>query len=141
MTRSRKPLFAALTVFAAAASLTAVVFAANPHFVVGPTITTSGGAATACGKIAGLGNNQTIKVVLSATATTTCRNRGGNIPPGQTETVVGSTTVTSAKNGSVSFCVTTGSAANPCPKSMKPATSFSDFSVRVFDASGNQILP
>jgi hypothetical protein len=121
--------------------LTTLILAAQPHFVVGPTITTGASTVTACGKIAGLGNNQQIKIVLAVTATTTCTNRGGQVPPGLTETLVGSIDATSDKNGTVTFCVTTESATNPCPNPMRPTTSFSDFSIRVFDAAGNQILP
>lgn len=141
MTPSRKSTLVSLTVLLVVAMLTSVILAAQPHFVVGPTITTSKDAVTACGKIAGLGNNKRIEIVLAATATTTCTNRGGNVPPGLTETLVGSVDVTSDKNGTVSFCVTTESATNPCPGPMKPKTSFSDFSIRVYDAAGNQILP
>ena len=122
-------------------SFTAAVLAANAHFVSGPTITAGGRNVTACGKIAGLGNNENVTVVLTATGRTTCTNRGGNVPPGQTETVDGSAQVFSDENGQVSFCVTTRSVSNPCPSSMTPRTTFSDFSVRVYDANGNQILP
>ncbi len=138
---ARKSLVACLTLLVATVGLTAVVFAVNPHFVTGPTITTSAGVATVCGKIAGLGNNQLIRVEFSATATTTCTNKGGNVPPGQTEILTGSGTFRTAKNGSVSFCVSTARATNPCPKPMTPQTTFTDFSVRVFDAAGNQIIP
>lgn len=130
-----------LALAAVAALTTALAFAANPHFVTGPTITTSANTATVCGKLAGLGNNQTIRVVFTAVATTTCTNKGGNVPPGQTETLTGSGRFTSDKNGTVSFCVTTNQASNPCPDGMTPTTSFTSFSVKVFDASGNQILP
>jgi hypothetical protein len=120
---------------------TVLAFAANPHFVTGPTITTGTNTATVCGKLAGLGNNQTVRIVLTAVATTTCTNKGGNVPPGQTETLTGSGTFTSDKNGTVSFCVTTNRASNPCPDGMTPKTNFSSFSVKVFDANGNQIIP
>ncbi len=130
-----------VTLVAVATLTTVLAFAANPHFVTGPTITTSANTATVCGKLAGLGNNQTIKVVFTAVAKTTCTNNGGNVPPGQTQTLTGTGRFTSDKNGAVSFCVTTNQASNPCPDGMKPTTSFSSFSVKVFDANGNQILP
>ncbi len=140
MTPVKMTLLACLAVLTAV-SIQAPVIAAQPHFVVGPTITISNDAATACGKIAGLGNNQTVQIVFAATATTTCTNRGKNVPPGQTETLEGSIDASSDKNGTVSFCVSTESATNPCPSSMTPNTSFSDFSIVVYDAAGNQILP
>ena len=58
MTPVRKVLLAGFTVLAAVAMQTPEILGANPHFVVGPTITTSNVAVTACGKIAGLGDRQ-----------------------------------------------------------------------------------
>ena len=112
----------AVLVAAVAAS---VALAANPHFVQGPDFNASGGALTASGKIAGIGN-QPLTMVLEATAVTTCRNRGGNVPPGQTETVRGDVSNLRPENGQVSFVVTTGQASNPCPDDMRSRTVFED---------------
>jgi hypothetical protein len=128
------------TIIATIGMMAVVALAANPHFVSGPTITSGTNTVTACGKIAGLGNNKQVTIVVEATATTTCQNRGGNTPPGLTETLVGRETITSDKNGNVTFCVTTSKATNPCPDQMKPTTSFTNFTVKVYDAQGNQIL-
>lgn len=111
-------------------ALTAPAAAANPHFVSGPTFTVVGGALRATGSIAGLGNKD-VTIALEATAVTTCTNRGGNVPPGQTETVSGSQTITDVKNGRVNFAVTTGRASNPCPRSMKPTTTFTSATLTV----------
>jgi hypothetical protein len=100
-----------------------VALAANPHFVEGPDFSALGAALRATGKIAGIGN-QPLTVVLEATAVTTCRNRGGNVPPGQTETVEGSVANLRPENGQVRFVVTTGEVSNPCPDDMRPRTTF-----------------
>ncbi len=54
------------------------VFAGSPHFVGAPVFTTSGNTLTATGKIAGLGNEDQVHVVLTADAA--CINGGGNHP-------------------------------------------------------------
>src|SRR5512132_1350827 len=87
--------------------LATVALAANVHFTSGPDFSSSNGALRACGTIAGLGN-QDVTIRLSATATTQCVNKGGNPPPGQRTTVTGSVSNLEPKNGSLSFCVTTG---------------------------------
>jgi hypothetical protein len=56
-----------------------VAFAGSPHFVDDQTsITTSGATITATGKIAGLGDETQVHVVLTADAQ--CINLGGNPP-------------------------------------------------------------
>ena len=104
--------------------------AARVHFVSGPTFTQNGGALTATGKLAGLGNKD-VTIRLTATGTTTCTNRGGNVPPGQTETVTGTVSNLRPENGNVTFRVTTGSVTNPCPKSMTPQTTFTSATLTV----------
>jgi hypothetical protein len=113
--------------------------AANAHFLGSPTITTNNNRTiTVCGTIAGLGN-QDVTVVVAATATTTCTNRGSNVPPGLTQTVSGSISNLHPDNGRVSFCVTTAQAGNPCTDGMRPQTTFSNVSVKVFQG-GNLVL-
>jgi hypothetical protein len=116
---------ALLTVLPAATAL-----AANPHFVRGPDFIQVGGALQATGSIAGLGNED-VTVRLVATGVTTCENRGGNVPPGQTETVSGTQTITDVKNGRVNFLVTTASVSNPCPDRMTPSTTFTSATLTV----------
>ena len=113
-----------------AMAVVAPAVAARVHFVTGPTFTTSGGALTASGKLAGLGNKD-VTIVLRATGVTTCTNRGGNVPPGQTETVSGTVSNLRPENGNVVFTVTTGSVSNPCPKSMTPTTRFTSATLTV----------
>ena len=90
------------------ASITApaLALAANPHFLVGPTITDDGDGFTATGTLAGLGNKDvTIELAATATVTTTCTNPAGNIAPGQTKetTVSQEQTLSPTKNGSLTF--------------------------------------
>ncbi len=40
--------------------------AANPHFLSGPSVTTSGGSLTVSGKIAGLGNQVVLKQSITS---------------------------------------------------------------------------
>ena len=115
----------------------AAVVAANPHFVSGPTFSASGGALAAAGKIAGLGNRD-VTIVLDATGVTTCRNRGGNVPPGQTETVSGQVSNLHPDNGQVSFTVMTASVSNPCPDRMAPNTMFTSATLTV--VQGGQVV-
>jgi len=135
---NKRPMLAALVGTMIAAS---VALAANAHFVTGPNITTTNTGVTACGKIAGLGNAQEITVVLEADVTTTCTNRGNNIPSGLTQTVEGEGDFTADKNGNVTFCVTTERPENPCPDGMRPQNTFSNISITVFDSRGRQLLP
>lgn len=99
------PLMVALIVAGAS-----IVLAASPHFVGAPTITDLGAVLRATGKIAGLGAGD-VTIVLDAVgvASVQCRNPGGNVAPGQDTTVAagGSVTLPSAKNGNVTFSVTT----------------------------------
>ena len=85
--------------------------AQNIHFIGSPSISDNGNTLSFCAKLAGLGNNQMVTVVLStvATITTQCSNPAGNIAPGQTKTATlsKSGTFMSDKNGSVTFCLTT----------------------------------
>ena len=113
-----------------ALALVAPVAAANPHFVSGPTFTTNGGRLTVSGKLAGLGNKD-VTIIVEATGVTTCTNRGGNVPPGQTETVSGRISNLRPENGNVVFSVTTASVSNPCPKSMTPTTRFTSAKITV----------
>lgn len=110
---------------------TAVAFAANVHFINGPTTTVSNNTVRVCGTLAGLGN-QDVTVTLSGTATVTCTNKGDNVPPGQTQAVSGSVSNLEVKNGSVTFCVTTNRISNPCPDGMRPAATFSNLVLTVY---------
>jgi hypothetical protein len=107
----------------AVAVTTPFALAANPHFVDGPDFSVRGSALTASGKIAGVGHRN-LDVILEAIAVTTCRNRGNNVPPGQTDVVRGAEQNLEPKNGQVTFRVTTGEVQNPCPDDMRPQTTF-----------------
>lgn len=107
--------------FLGVALLVAPAVAQSPHFVRGPNYEDLGTQLQATGSVAGLGN-ENIDVILTAvgTATVTCTNPGGNVAPGQTQTITatGEATNLEVKNGRVNFTVTTATpevSADACP--------------------------
>jgi hypothetical protein len=114
--------------------------AQNVHFIGSPTITDNGFTLSFCGKLTGLGNNESVNVTLNTTATTIteCTNPGGSVAPGQTKTgtVTTSGVFTSDKNGTVTFCLTTDTPSpGKCPNGKWTGTvtdvSFANSSVSV----------
>ena len=117
--------FSLLVAAAAAVALLVptTAFAANVHFVKGPTFTDNGTTLTTTGKLAGIGNEDlTITVSVTGIATKiTCTNPGGNQAPGQNKpgvTASGTQTITrdEVKNGTVRINVTTLEPAQLTPK-------------------------
>jgi hypothetical protein len=97
----------------AAMAFASTAVAQNPHFIRAASGLTNSGALTATFKIAGLGDNETIAVTLSAQATAqyACFNRGGNHPEATNkETVSGPVSATgnftSGQNGQVNGSLT-----------------------------------
>lgn len=78
--------------------------AGNPHFVGSPTITRSGNSLTVTGKEAGLGNEDQIHVVLTATAL--CINGGGNNPNAANKQSVSAEGDFPVQNGKANFTLT-----------------------------------
>lgn len=114
---------------------------AGAHYQAGPACVDNGDGTVSCsGDIAGLGN-QNIDVTVTASGTTTCRNRGNKPPTGQEPsgldtTSSGSATNVRVKNGRATFDVTT-SAENPCPDRMVAITTFDTATVTVIQPSGS----
>lgn len=90
-----------LAALAAVFMLTSVVAAGNAHFVGTPSISTSGGTASASGKIAGLGNIEQINVTVEAEAS--CINRGGKNPSAENKTTVDASGAFPVQNGKALF--------------------------------------
>lgn len=88
-------LFVALTLAGASA------WAGSPHFVGDPTLTRSGNTLTVSGKEAGLGNEEDVHIVLSATAE--CINGGGRHPKAANKTSVSSDGYFPVQNGKANF--------------------------------------
>jgi hypothetical protein len=90
------------------------VWAASPHFInCSASGVNSDGTLNACFKIAGLGDNQTLTVTASATATAVygCLNNGQQCPNAANKqevhaNVSASGNFTSGKNGQITACLT-----------------------------------
>lgn len=94
-----------------------VAFAGNPHFVGTPTITRSGDALTVSGKVAGLGNETQINVVL--TADVACINPGNNEPKAENKHDTIGEGRFPVQNGKAIFSVTgTGETSPDCSPPM-----------------------
>src|SRR5262245_47157708 len=108
MKRLLLPVAAAAALFGAATAQ-----AANPHFIRTTAAIEADGDLTASFKMAGLGDNETITIVLSADATATyaCKNNGNNFPSDpKKRTVAGPVSAagefTSGQNGQVTGSLT-----------------------------------
>lgn len=135
-----RSLFAFVFAFGLTMTLAALPASAGPHYQVGPVCEDNGdGTVTCTGDIAGLGN-ENIDVLVNASGTTTCKNRGnkppdGQEPPGLDTVSEGSETNLRVKNGRTTFSVTTD-AENPCPDRMIAITTFETVTVTVFQPAG-----
>jgi hypothetical protein len=98
------------------------LYAQNVHFVKGPTCEDLGLTASCNGKLSGLGEGDVVVNLEfpNATATTTCTSPGGNEAPGQNPAVPvdvqGTVELQAAKNGTLTFTVTTEPPADPTPE-------------------------
>jgi hypothetical protein len=110
----------------AIAAVSAVAFAQNAHFIGTPTCTKSVSTGLTCsGKAAGLGNGPTLAFLTadSVAATYVCKNKGGNVAPGQpvvSQNVTGPSQTIAPHNGQITFSPnipppTPPSAASECP--------------------------
>jgi len=90
-------------------------FAGSPHFVGDPVFTVSGNTLTVTGKIAGLGDEDQVHVVLTADAL--CINGGGNHPQAENKGAVIAQGDFPVQNGQATFTLsgtaTTDPACNP----------------------------
>lgn len=75
--------------------------AGSPHFVGTPTVTISGNTATVAGKVAGLGNEDSIFV--AATADVACLNPGQQFPDADNKQSVGAGGQFPVQNGKANF--------------------------------------
>ena len=116
------------------AALTALVFVAvavagNPHFVGSPTVTRTANTLTVDGKVAGLGNEPFIRVVVSADAA--CVNPGSNKPKAANKQSFSASGIFPVQNGKADFSVTLTATFQPdCSPPM--TVEFSNVSVEVF---------
>jgi hypothetical protein len=81
----------------------APVYAGSPHFVGDPVFITSGDTLTVSGKEAGLGNEDQVHIVVTATAE--CINNGGNHPRAVNKTDVTAAGDFPVQNGKATFAL------------------------------------
>jgi hypothetical protein len=129
----RKALLMPLT----AVVIATVAYAASPHFKGSPSSVFSNGALTVAGQITGLGN-ENVTLVLSANVVSTCTNKGGNVPPGQTETLSAQINNLRPENGNLTFSITTGRITARCPGNQTPNTVVTSATLSVYQ--GGQLV-
>ena len=98
-------------------ALAVPAYAGSPHFVDDKvTFTVDGNTLTVTGKIAGLGDEDQVHVVLSADAA--CFNRGGNKPAAENKEAVLAEGDFPVQNGKATFTLSgtaTFDPSSPCP--------------------------
>jgi hypothetical protein len=105
----------------AIAAISAVAFAQSPHFIGTPSCTKSLTSGLTCsGKAAGLGDEPAFVFLHadSVTATYVCKNKGGNVAPGQptvTQGVTGPVKEIAPHNGQITFSATIPPPTPPSP--------------------------
>jgi hypothetical protein len=116
---------AAITIAVSGLAASASFAGGNPHFMHGsPQYSIADNAVTASGYIAGVGKQDAV-INLTADATVSCVNHGGNTPPGLQKSVSSpSLTATPDKNGKLFFSVTTASLDGACPGNMMAQVKF-----------------
>jgi hypothetical protein len=113
----------------AALVFVAVAVAGNPHFVGSPTVTRTDNSLTVAGKVAGLGNEPFILVVVSADAA--CVNPGTKKPKAANKQSFSASDTFPVQNGKADFSVTLTATFQPsCTPPM--TAEFSNVSVEVF---------
>jgi hypothetical protein len=125
---------------AAIATLTVagVAVAGNAHFVGGLSITEGTNSISVSGKVAGLGNISQIEVVVSADAA--CVNPGEKKPKAENKSTFSAKGDFPVQNGKAEFSLTVTATLQPnCSGPMTIV--FSNVTVTVFDAEGNQLIP
>lgn len=91
-------------VFAVVLTTALVAAVSNAHFVGTPTITESGNTVTASGKVAGLGDVETITVTVDGDAA--CINPGMKHPKAENKESFSDTDVIPVQNGKANFRIT-----------------------------------
>jgi hypothetical protein len=105
MRRSSRISVIAVGVFTVLMLTATAAWAGSPHFVDGTvTKTTSGNTLTVSGKEAGLGDEDQVHIVVTATAL--CINGGGNHPKAVNKESVSATGTFPVQNGKADFSLT-----------------------------------
>ena len=130
--------FSILVALVATFALAGVAVAGNAHYVGTPQIQTSGSTLTVSGKIAGLGNIDQIRVVVTADAY--CVNRGNKAPSAENKTSVTFQGTVPVQNGKALFSLSGTASFSPnCSPPMR--VEFRNIQISVYDAAtGAQLL-
>jgi hypothetical protein len=94
----------AMGVLATLALTMSTAWAGSPHFVSCGVVTVQGTCVTVQDKEAGLGDEDQISILLTATAE--CTNRGGNNPSAANKSSVSAGTDVPVQNGKANYTVT-----------------------------------
>jgi hypothetical protein len=120
-------------VVALVVTVAAVAAVSNAHFVGTPTLTSSGNTATGSGKVAGLGDVETITVTVAGDAA--CINPGSKHPKAANKESFSATGVIPVQNGKANFSVTLTATFQPdCSPPM--TVEWSNLSITVTAADG-----
>jgi hypothetical protein len=95
---------AVLVLLAAGAVGAPIAWAGSPHFVGAVTATRTGNSLTVTGKEAGLGNEEQVNIVLSATAE--CINKGEKHPKAANKQSLSTEAAVPVQNGKADFELT-----------------------------------
>ena len=91
--------------------MTTAALAGNPHFVGTPSVTRQGNNLSVSGKVAGLGNETQIHVVVTADAA--CLNRGQNFPQAANKQTFAAEGDFPVQNGKANFSLTLTASFSP----------------------------
>jgi hypothetical protein len=121
---------------------TVPALAASPHYVCGPTSTTTATSVTTTGCIAGLGNED-VTITQVVEVAVTCHNPGKNSDvPGQRKSFSSSEVALHPDNGRLNFSITTsvGDLTGACPNGQwVPSGTITGSSLAVYQG-GVQVL-
>jgi hypothetical protein len=128
----RRLLYLVVLALAAGAIAVPVAWAGSPHFVGTATVTRTDNSLTVSGKEAGLGNEPTVNIQVTATAL--CINGGGKHPKAVNKESVGASGFFTVNNGKADYSLTLTASFQP---SCEPPMTVQFTDVVVTDLSNN----
>lgn len=123
--------FLAAAVVVASLGASSDAFAQSEHFVREPTARCQGADLLVTFKVAGLGQGESVVVTADGSATARCINRGDNIPPGQTEDVMGEGTFGPASRSGTITGTLPLSVDHECPGNQRLQVTYEDIFLQI----------